>query len=39
MEETMKEQVKGGLWHEVEETNLLDTLFIFLQTSFNSLKA
>jgi len=26
MEETVKEQVEGGLWHEVEETKLLDTL-------------
>lgn len=28
MEETVKEQVEGGLWHEVEETKLLDTLHL-----------
>jgi hypothetical protein len=38
MEETIKEQVEGGLQHEVEETNLLDTLHL-LANFFNSSKA
>jgi len=39
MEETIKEQVEGGLWHEVEETKLLDTLDLLLANFFNSSKA